>query len=95
MKFTRPISREVEISGETFVVTLDDTGIVFRLKGKRRSTNVDWQKVFSTSSGEGGEAPNTYLGLRDDSGSRDEETQETYGTAKSAAATSNYESGRS
>jgi len=46
MKFTKPISREVDIDGSTYVVTLDETGVDFRVKGKRKSSRVDWVRVL-------------------------------------------------
>ncbi|MGH9761190.1 MAG: hypothetical protein ACREDR_26620 [Blastocatellia bacterium] len=63
MKFTKPISREVEISGITFIVTLDEAGASFRLKGKRRSAQIDWAKILDHSTGEAGETASEYLGL--------------------------------
>jgi hypothetical protein len=63
MKFTKPISREVEISGNMFIVTLDEAGASFRIKGKRRSTRIDWTKILGASTGEEGEAASEYLGL--------------------------------
>ncbi|HYL98696.1 MAG TPA: hypothetical protein VEZ90_07055 [Blastocatellia bacterium] len=62
MKFTKTISREVEISGTTFIVTLDETGASFRIKGKRRSSQIDWTKILNASTGEQGEAASEYLG---------------------------------
>ena len=46
MKFTKPISREVDIDDNTYVVTLDETGIDFRVKGKRKSSRVDWARAL-------------------------------------------------
>ncbi|HVF91523.1 MAG TPA: hypothetical protein VNH22_15770 [Blastocatellia bacterium] len=46
MKFTKPISREVDIDGNTYVVTLDETGVDFRVKGKRKSSRVEWARVL-------------------------------------------------
>lgn len=54
MKFTKPISREVDINGETYIVSFDDTGIDFRLKGKRKSTRADWSSLLSVAEGEQG-----------------------------------------
>lgn len=57
MKFTKPISREVDIHGSTFVVTLDDSGVGFRLKGRRKTAHTDWKSVLDSARGEGGETP--------------------------------------
>lgn len=57
MRFTKPISREVDIHGNTFVVTLDETGVGFRLKGKRKTAHTDWTSVLDSARGEGGELP--------------------------------------
>ncbi|HYP26604.1 MAG TPA: hypothetical protein VE262_07795 [Blastocatellia bacterium] len=46
MRFTKPISREVDIDGNTYVVTLDETGADFRVKGKRKSSRVEWARVL-------------------------------------------------
>lgn len=46
MKFTKPISREVDIDGNTYVITLDEAGVDFRVKGKRKSSRVEWARVL-------------------------------------------------
>ena len=46
MRFTKPISREVDIDGNTYVVTLDEAGVDFRVKGKRKSSRVEWARVL-------------------------------------------------
>jgi hypothetical protein len=52
MKFTKPINREVEIRGNTFVVSMDEAGIGFRLKGKRKTAHVNWANVLDITEGE-------------------------------------------
>ena len=44
MKFTKPINREVDIDGNTFIVSFDQNGIDFRVKGKRKTAHTDWNK---------------------------------------------------
>lgn len=63
MKFTKPINREVEIDGHEFVVSFDDRGIEFRLKGKRKTARVDWPQVIDIARGEDGENARALLGL--------------------------------
>ena len=63
MKFNKAISRDVEISGSEFVVGLDSSGVTFRLKGKRKVVQVDWQTVLDSARGENGEHPAEFLGL--------------------------------
>jgi hypothetical protein len=46
MKFTKPISREVDIDGNTYIVTLDEAGVDLRVKGKRKSSRVEWARVL-------------------------------------------------
>jgi hypothetical protein len=60
MKFSKPINREVDINGETYVVTFDETGVDFRVKGKRKSTRADWAALLAVAEGEqaaGGREP--------------------------------------
>jgi hypothetical protein len=45
MKFTRAIQREVEIDGQAFMVKIDDSGVDFRPKGKRKGTHVSWATI--------------------------------------------------
>ena len=47
MKFSKPINREVDIEGVTFVVSFDDNGIDFRVKGKRKTAHTDWIQVLN------------------------------------------------
>jgi len=49
MKFTKPISREVDIDGNTYIVTLDETGADFRVKGKRKSSRVEWSRILEVA----------------------------------------------
>jgi hypothetical protein len=63
MKFTKPINREVEIDGQNFIVAFDDSGIEFRLKGKRKTARVAWTAVLDIARGEDGEDARTLLGL--------------------------------
>jgi hypothetical protein len=53
MKFTKPISREVEINGDTFIVSMDEAGIGFRHKGKRKTARVNWANILEIAEGEG------------------------------------------
>ena len=63
MKFTKPISREVEIDGQNFIVSFDDISIEFRLKGKRKTARVEWSQVLDIARGDDGEAARALLGL--------------------------------
>ena len=46
MKFNKPINREIEVDGNTYVVTMDESGISFRLKGKRKSSRAEWPAIL-------------------------------------------------
>lgn len=63
MKFSKPINREVDIDGNTFIVSFDDNGIDFRLKGKRRTAHADWAQVFNIAQGEQGASAREFLGM--------------------------------
>ena len=63
MKFSMPINREVDIDGNTFIVTVEETGIGFRLKGKRKTARVEWARVLETARGEQGERASEFLGF--------------------------------
>ncbi|HXG90819.1 MAG TPA: hypothetical protein VNN73_00425 [Blastocatellia bacterium] len=63
MRFTKPINREVDIDGNTFIVSFDDKGIDFRLKGKRRTAHVDWTRVLNVAEGEQGANAREFLGI--------------------------------
>ena len=62
MKFSKPINREVDIDGHHFIVSFDDTGIEFRLKGKRKTARVEWPQVLDIARGDGEDA-RALLGL--------------------------------
>jgi hypothetical protein len=64
MKFSKPINREVEIDGQDFIVSFDDSGIELRLKGKRKTARVDWAEVLDSARGEDGADARTMLGLK-------------------------------
>lgn len=63
MKFTKPISREVDIDGNTFIVSFDQNGIDFRVKGKRKIAHTDWNKVLEIAKGEDGTSAHELLGV--------------------------------
>jgi hypothetical protein len=63
MKFSKPINREVEIDGQNFIVSFDDNGIEFRLKGKRKTARVAWPQVLDSARGEDGSDARSVLGL--------------------------------
>ena len=63
MKFSKPISRELDVDGNTFVVTFSDIGIEFRLKGKRRTVRADWTDVVNIAKGDQGESAHELLGI--------------------------------
>jgi len=63
MKFSKPINREVDIEGITFVVSFDDNGIDFRVKGKRRTAHADWTQVLNITEGEQGANGRAFLGV--------------------------------
>jgi hypothetical protein len=63
MKFTKPINREVELDGQNFIVSFDDTGIEFRLKGKRKTARVAWPQVLDSARSEDGDSARTLFGL--------------------------------
>jgi hypothetical protein len=61
MKFSKPINREIDIEGNTFIVSFDNNGIDFRLKGKRRTAHVEWIEVFNIAQGEQGANAREFL----------------------------------
>jgi protein required for attachment to host cells len=76
MKFSRPINREVDIDGNTFVVTLDEGGIAFRIKGKRKTAQVQWALVLDIAQGEQGSPAREHLGVsRGESGRAESEAE--------------------
>jgi hypothetical protein len=66
MRFTKPISREVDIEGNTFIVSFSDEGIDFRIKGKRRTARADWIGVLDIARGDQGESARDFLGVQQD-----------------------------
>lgn len=54
MKFSKPINREVDINGTSYILSLSDTGVEFRIKGKRKATRVDWPQVLELAGAEQG-----------------------------------------
>jgi hypothetical protein len=52
MKFNKPINREVEIDNNTFVVTMDESGVSFRVKGKRKSQRAEWPAILLIANAE-------------------------------------------
>lgn len=73
MKFTKPISREIDIDGNTFIVSFDQNGIDFRVKGKRKTAHTDWNKVLEIAKGDDGTSAHELLGV---SASQSPEDQE-------------------
>ncbi|MGA9773146.1 MAG: hypothetical protein WBV94_29215 [Blastocatellia bacterium] len=63
MKFTKPISREVDIDGNTFIVSFDQNGIDFRVKGKRKTAHTDWNGVLEIARGEDGTSAHEIFGV--------------------------------
>jgi len=55
MKFNKPINREVDIDDNTFIVTMDESGVNFRLKGKRKSLRAEWPAILFIARNESGE----------------------------------------
>ena len=77
MKFSRPINREVDIDGNTFVVTVEETGIGFRLKGKRKTARVEWTRVLQIAEGEQGERASEFLGFAEGSSQKGDQAEAT------------------
>jgi hypothetical protein len=77
MKFSRPINREVDIDGNTFVVTVEETGIGFRLKGKRKTARVEWTRVLQIAEGEQGERASEFLGFAESSSQKSDQAETT------------------
>src|SRR6185503_4303737 len=72
MKFTKPINREVDIDGHTFIVSFDDNGIDFRVKGKRKTAHVNWNTVLEIAGGEDGASASQIFGLAANKTARNE-----------------------
>lgn len=82
MKFNKPINREIEIGDNTFVVTMDERGVSFRPKGKRKSLRAEWSAVLFIARGEAEEATRQDLGH--DSGPEQEPAAEMISRGASA-----------
>jgi cell wall assembly regulator SMI1 len=55
-KFTRPITREIELAGERIALTLDEKGITLRPVGSRATPRqLSWSAVVYAAAGEGKE----------------------------------------
>jgi hypothetical protein len=76
MKFSRPINREVDIDGNTFIVTVEETGVGFRLKGKRKTARVEWTRVLEIAQGEQGERASEFLGFAEGSSQKTNQAEE-------------------
>jgi protein required for attachment to host cells len=63
MKFSKPINREIDIDGNTFIVSFDNNGIDFRVKGKRKTAHVNWNRVLEIAEGEDGSSASQVLGI--------------------------------
>ena len=75
MKFTKPISRELDIDGNTFIVSFDQNGIDFRVKGKRKTAHTDWNQVLEIAKGEDGTSAHEILGVSASKPSEQYETE--------------------
>jgi len=51
MRFTKAINREIDVGGNTYIVSMDEAGIGFRLKGKRKTARVNWARVLDIAEG--------------------------------------------
>jgi hypothetical protein len=53
MKFTRPITREIELSGERLAVTMGDQGVSFRPVGSRKPPReISWGMILCCATGQ-------------------------------------------
>jgi hypothetical protein len=53
MKFTRPITREIELGGERLAVTMGDQGVSFRPVGSRKPPReVAWATILCCATGQ-------------------------------------------
>jgi hypothetical protein len=80
MKFNKPINREVEIDGNTYVVTMDDGGVSFRVKGKRKSLRAEWPAILFIARAEGTETGHH------ESAHKDETEEPAHGISRTASA---------
>jgi len=85
MRFSKPISREVDIDGNTFVLTFSDLGIEFRLKGKRRTANANWTDVLNAARGDQGESLHEFLGIAAGASSPHETEPQTTGQSEATS----------
>jgi hypothetical protein len=77
MKFNKPINRDIEIGDSTFVVTMDDTGVSFRVKGKRKSLRADWPAVLFIARGDAADVARPEHGHESGPGSAQEPDETT------------------
>jgi hypothetical protein len=75
MKFSRPINREVDIDGNTFIVTVEESGVGFRLKGKRKTARVEWARVLEIAQGEQGERASEFLGFAESPSQKNDQAE--------------------
>jgi hypothetical protein len=53
MKFTRPITREIEFGGERLAVTMADQGVSFRPVGSRKQPHeISWAAILCHATGQ-------------------------------------------
>jgi hypothetical protein len=53
MKFTRPITREIELGGERLAVTMGEAGVAFRPVGSRKPPHeVSWAAILCCATGQ-------------------------------------------
>jgi len=53
MKFTRPITREIELGGERLAVTMADQGVAFRPVGSRKQPReISWTAILCHATGQ-------------------------------------------
>ena len=81
MKFNKPINREVEIDNNAYVVTMDESGVSFRVKGKRKSLRAEWPAILFIARAEATETGHHETGRSDET---DEETAATISRSVSA-----------
>jgi hypothetical protein len=85
MKFNKPINREVEIDRNNFVVTMDESGVTFRVKGKRKSLRAEWPAILYIARAEGTEAEHHESGHHLAS-HKDETEEPAHGIGRTASA---------
>ncbi|HEX8088863.1 MAG TPA: hypothetical protein VF762_08430 [Blastocatellia bacterium] len=77
MRFSKPINREIDIDGVTFIVSFDENGIDFRLKSKRKTAHVDWTQVLNIAQGEQGANARDFLGVGSGQSQQGDEAERT------------------